>query len=146
MRNIIIGLIAIGLATVGILSSDITTATKESNSTQENNQSKTVKKTALIVDLDKELKEQESKGKTDNIVYGMLSFGDNNDEVAFVGTMLVEASNTIIVIEDSSGKIKRTITNSLTIKTAWLESGDKVIIKKEEKVILDKEVERGNSL
>jgi len=111
------------------------------NITTENNQSKSINKTTLVINLDKE-QEQKRGGKVEDIIRGMLTIGDNNDEVTFVGKLLANASNIIIIIQDSTGKIKQTIKNSLTIKTDWLENMDMVIIKKDNKTIVKKEVKK----
>ena len=136
MKREIVGLIVIVLIIVGIFSSNINSATvAETNSTRESNKT-------LIIDLDKEREEQESRGEVEKIIYGILRTGDNNDEVTFIGKMLAYASDIVITIRDSSDKLKDTIKNTLTIKTDKLENGDIIILKKGNKVLMEKEVEK----
>jgi hypothetical protein len=127
------------LAILGLLNINI--SAKEINATQEGNQTKPSKE-KLIIDLDKEREEQETKGEIEDIIYGILRINENNDEVSFAGQILADTSDIVIFIKDSTDKIKKTIRNSLTIKTAGLKNGDKVIIKKGKNVLMDKEVER----
>ena len=135
MKKTIITSIFISLITTVNLNAN------DHNITTENNQSKSINKTTLVINLDKE-QEQKRGGKVEDIIRGMLTIGDNNDEVTFVGKLLANASNIIIIIQDSTGKIKQTIKNSLTIKTDWLENMDMVIIKKDNKTIVKKEVKK----
>ena len=104
------------------------------------NQPKHLKRNTLIVNLDKESKK--NRGDVEDIIYGMLTITGDNDEVSFTGKMLANTSNIVIIIKDSAGKIKKTVKNSLTIKTKWLNSMDSVIIKKNNKTIVEKEVEK----
>ena len=129
-----------GLLNINISAKETNTI-KEINATQEGNQTKPSKE-KLIVDLDKEREEQETKGEIEDIIYGILRINENNDEVSFAGLILADTSDIVIFIKDSTDKIKKTIRNSLTIKTAGLKNGDKVIIKKGKNVLMDKEVER----
>ena len=121
-----------------LLNSTLVASSNDTNSTQESNVSKSEKK--IVVDLDKELKKQESRGDIDNIIYGVLRIGDNNDEVAFVGTMLASASGVVITISDELGKLKKTIKDSLTISTDELKNEYMVKIEKDGKVLMEKEV------
>jgi hypothetical protein len=140
MRRYITILAILGLLNINISAKETNTI-KEINATQEGNQTKPSKE-KLIVDLDKEREEQETKGEIEDIIYGILRINENNDEVSFAGQILADTSDIVIFIKDSTDKIKKTIRNSLTIKTAGLKNGDKVIIKKGKNVLMDKEVER----
>lgn len=140
MRRYITILAILGLLNINISAKETNTI-KEINTTQEGNQTKPSKE-KLIIDLDKEREEQETKGEIEDIIYGILRINENNDEVSFAGQILADTSDIVIFIKDSTDKIKKTIRNSLTIKTAGLKNGDKVIIKKGKNVLMDKEVER----
>jgi hypothetical protein len=140
MRRYITILAILGLLNINISAKETNTI-KEINATQEGNQTKPSKE-KLIIDLDKEREEQETKGEIEDIIYGILRINENNDEVSFAGQILADTSDIVIFIKDSTDKIKKTIRNSLTIKTAGLKNGDKVIIKKGKNVLMDKEVER----
>ena len=140
MRRYITILAILGLLNINISAKETNTI-NEINATQEGNQTKPSKE-KLIVDLDKEREEQETKGEIEDIIYGILRINENNDEVSFAGQILADTSDIVIFIKDSTDKIKKTIRNSLTIKTAGLKNGDKVIIKKGKNVLMDKEVER----
>ena len=123
-----------------LLNSTLVASSDNTDITQESNVSKSEKK--IVIDLDKELKKQKSRGEIDDIIYGILQIGDNNDEVAFVGTMLADASGVVITISDEFDKLKKTIKDSLTISTDELKDGDMVKIEKDGKVLMEKEVEK----
>jgi len=123
-----------------LLNSTLVASSDNTDITQESNVSKSEKK--IVIDLDKELEKQKSRGEIDDIIYGILQIGDNNDEVAFVGTMLADASGVVITISDEFDKLKKTIKDSLTISTDELKDGDMVKIEKDGKVLMEKEVEK----
>ena len=123
-----------------LLNSTLVASSDETNTAQEHNVSKPSKK--IVVDLDKELESQKARGEVDDIIYGVLRIGDNNDEVAFVGTMLADASEVVITIRDKFDKLKKTIKDSLTLSTDELEDGDMVKVEKNSKTLLNKEVQR----
>jgi len=127
----------VGLVVFGIF--NINGIAIETHTTQESNQTEPLKN-VLIVDLDRERTEQKSRGEISDIITGILTLSDNNDEVSFVGKMLVDASNIVITIKDNSGKIKKIIKDSLTIDTSKINDGDIVTLQKAKKVLMKKEV------
>ena len=132
IRKYMVGLVVFGIFNINGIAI-------ETNTTQESNQTEPLK-SVLIVDLDRERTEQKSRGEISDIITGTLALGDNNDEVSFVGKMLVDASNIVITIKDNSGKIKKIIKDSLTIDTSEINDGDIVTLQKDKKVLMKKEV------
>ena len=90
----------------------------------------------LVVELDKE-GEDNNKGGTADILKAVIHIG-NNDEVQFVGKNTLMATPITIVIKNSIGKIKKSITDVFTIKSSELAVGDTVTITNRRDVVLAK--------
>jgi len=94
---------------------------------QENKSSKKEKK-KILIDLDKEIKEDGLKGGVFETIRGIIPMG-HNDEVSFIGKELFVATPIKLYI---NGKLKETveiIKGIFTIKGSEINDGDTITIK-----------------
>jgi len=92
------------------------------------NKSRTQKPKKIIIDLDKEIKDNGLKGGVFDTIRGFIPMG-HNDEVSFIGKELFVATPIKLYI---NGKLKETIKSIkgiFTIKGSEVNNGDTVTIK-----------------
>ena len=94
----------------------------------------------ILIDLDKEIKDDGLKGGVFETIRGLIPMG-NNDEVSFSGEKLFIATNIKLYI---NGKLKATIKSAkgiFTIKGSEVNDGDKIVITNRfKKKLIEKEI------
>ena len=104
------------------------------------NKSKNQKPKKILIDLDKEIKDDGLKGGVFETIRGLIPMG-HNDEVFFKGEKLFIATDIKLYI---NGKLKSTIKSvkgMFTIKGSEVNDGDRVVIKNRFNVkLMDKKV------
>ena len=122
---------------IGLITLSINVMATETVTREENNSSKTEQSNSkvLIIDLDKEAEENEQRGAIDDIIKGIIPLG-HNDEVTFFGENVLLATPITITIVDKYNKIKKTLIDVFTIKTADLNVGDSIKIRNKRDVLL----------